>query len=190
MTKFGTWTGGAYITSTSSLRSGGVWPSLGATSNDQHFMMGKSNSTADTYGHSYFQVANDLDVNDFAGLSETSDGLRSSGNMPPHGGGIASNNPSAVAMAFGTTVFNNSLTGFSLRAPILNLFFFRESSVVSNRMTVRGVLPNAGFLNITNLNPEELTDSDWRVFPLISKTGDNVVAPITGSLGLAYRQIA
>lgn len=195
MTKVGVWTGGAYLTSTSARRNASTpfqWWDLDDVQfgDGNYFMQARlANTSGAIWGKSYFQVANNANFSDFVPLgSLDTGGVTGSGNCPPHRG-ISQGSTFAGEIQFGTSLFRVAPSTSNLRSPILPLMFFVESSSITGRYEMRGYLENSGYINIANIAPETLTNTDWRVIPLVQKTGSNLTASLSDNVGIAYKEI-
>ena len=55
---------------------------------------------------------------------------------------------------------------------------------------VAGVVPGVRMCNISELNAKEIINTNWQTYPVVQKIGVSNVAPISDSLGFAYERIA
>jgi hypothetical protein len=69
------------------------------------------------------------------------------------------------------------------------LWVYDNRSGGSLRNIPVGTIPNARILNITNISPEAIVETDWVVFPQFQKTGDAFAAPESGLHGVAYKKV-
>lgn len=193
MNKIGTWTGGAYLTGNNQRIFNGVWNNIDSslTNSQQNIFMCRLNAGPNsTYGGSFFRVDNAGSTNDFQAVCGPTNSINASCNMPPNFGFSSPDiTPSVAAIPYGHTIFRASPNTFNLRTPILPIFFFRQSSVVTSSVNMYGQVPNIGFFDITNITPGALLDGSWRAFPLVQKAGDNTQATVTGQYGVAYKEI-
>ncbi|TEI44613.1 hypothetical protein IPC632_24830 [Pseudomonas aeruginosa] len=79
----------------------------------------------------------------------------------------------------------NSQNGRSVIVPANALV---ASSGQSGPFYQLGYVANAGAINITNLNPKEVVNTDWMVFPIQQKNGPSTNYINSQNYGLAYRK--
>ena len=76
------------------------------------------------------------------------------------------------------------------RTPLLpGVMRMRES--VSGLLRVAGTIPHIAILKMSNdMNPKDIINSDWQVFPLTCRTGgDKTLASSSYEFALAYRRV-
>lgn len=83
-----------------------------------------------------------------------------------------------------------SLTGVSAiahRTPLIPIYcFLLETN--DDLYWPAGVIPGVTECRLDILNPQEITNDDWQVFPLCEKDGNEQNGPNTEKFGLAYRR--
>lgn len=195
--KFGTWTGGEfltgemfYMTAAYSAASGfqDYWAVPGGYG-QMSFCTGYhySYSTLGFFGYVYHPVNSYGDHRDFAAIA---------------GGAISSSAPWFNQRARFQGCYTDASAGDSLiqvlmqRSP--NAFNERTAlfptyltlyDEVSQRYILAGHVEGVRHARIDLLTPKETIEVEWDVYPHSQKTGDQLVAPISGNFGLAYRRV-
>lgn len=88
----------------------------------------------------------------------------------------------------GRPLLDNSPNKFNGRAVLVPINFVQASSFDSGPYYQLGTVANARVVNIANLNPKEMVNTDWMVFPVSQKRGPGTVYVNSGDYGLAYRK--
>ena len=190
VTKFGTWSGGQYLTaqshrsysttvgwslvssasyvfdaeSSDTVRAGAVYFPINSNGNNTDFVMECANFTSFTERSCKFASIGDDDLDDIASGYRQLEGL------------------SGILLWATPNSVNN-------RAPIIPVYLtIREPA--TNNVIVAGHVPNVGVIRVDNIQPREIVDVEWQVYPHVRKAGADFVAPITGRTGMAYKRIA
>lgn len=88
----------------------------------------------------------------------------------------------------GRQLIDNSPNKTNGRAVLVPINFVQASSADNGPYYQLGTVLNARVLNIANLNPKEMVNTDWMVFPVSQKNGPGSVYVNSGNYGLAYRK--
>jgi len=79
---------------------------------------------------------------------------------------------------------------FNQRAMLIPMYVLSTDEFINPGQTnFAGFIPSVKYLDIELLNPKDIVDVNWRVYPYCSKEGDPFTAPITANHGLAYRRV-
>lgn len=78
------------------------------------------------------------------------------------------------------------------RAPLIPITIAEGSSITQSAGTLGpwyqlGHIPNVAMVNVRNLNPKDIVNTDWMVFPIQQKNGNGVTYLNSQNLGYAYR---
>lgn len=104
---------------------------------------------------------------------------RSTGGSYAWSTGLASNG--------GRPLVEASPNAFNGRSVLVPINIVQSSSGVVGPYYQLGTVGNARFLNIANLNPKEMVNTDWMVFPLSQKNGPGTSYINSANYGIAYR---
>jgi hypothetical protein len=182
--KFGTWTGGEYLT-------GGWHDSINAGSYRDAFsgfhtrpFEDDNNSSLNTI-HTYVRTAGAVAAADFVPMSSVQV-------SPYHGmfvgiyhGGVY------LKTAFYARLIRHAPNDATNRTPLFpGMLRLRESA--SNLYHLAASIPYVAFLKMSSdMNPKDIIDTDWQIFPITQRTGGNAVtAPLSFEYALAYRRVA
>lgn len=94
---------------------------------------------------------------------------------------------SATANNYGRVLVNNSPNAFNGRAVLAPVNFLQGSSGTSGPYFQMGTVSNIRILNIANLNPRDIVNTEWMVFPLSQKNGPGITHINSGVWGVAYK---
>lgn len=181
--KFGSWTGGQYTTawySSSYTVSGDVGYNF--VSGCVPFEGSVANSSAYA-GFVYNPVGSFGDYRDFAEI----------GSVVNNQGAFFSTIGQATASS---TVYNNILVGplfwvgynaINARAAMFPQYLRLYDSALAS-CWIGGYVDHVRAVNMDAIDPKQIVETEWEVFPVIQKYGDKTVAPITGVTALAYRR--
>lgn len=160
VTKFGTWTGGHYTAVTNTAYTSSSFYNNTTYSGHSWLFTGGSASGLSTSNQDYSMMYVPYDGKDYALVSGTSNvtgygALTTTGFTPGVYDRFVSHSPSA---------YNN-------RSPGLPVFFFLRDNMSggSNLRMPLGYVPGIRLINIRNLNPKDVINTDWMVFPMQSK---------------------
>lgn len=87
----------------------------------------------------------------------------------------------------GRPLVDASPNAFNGRSVLVPINIVQGSSWTTGPYYQLGTVGNARFINIANLNPKELVNTDWMVFPLSQKNGPGTTYINSGNYGIAYR---
>lgn len=87
----------------------------------------------------------------------------------------------------GRPLVQASPNAFNGRSVLVPINIVQSSSGTSGPYYQLGTVGNARFLNIANLNPKEMVNTDWMVFPLSQKNGPGTTYINSANYGIAYR---
>lgn len=87
----------------------------------------------------------------------------------------------------GRDLVANSPNSFNGRSVLVPINIVQASSGDTGPFYQLGTVGNARFLNVANLNPKEMVNTDWMVFPLSQKNGPGTTYINSGNYGIAYR---
>jgi len=199
ITKIGTFTGGAFLQATDDLQSVGVWEGyqqVGGNSprNNNALFSTRGVTSAFLYANyvRHHTTGGTLDFMRFGGQDSLGDQNFGCGSLPPMAGSIG-NFVSIVdvndcQLNYWARPFHAAPSPTTLRSPIFVPYVFRQDSATLRARCI-GFVENFGAVNMSSLNPKDLVNTDWRVFPLGQKSGDNTVGPVTGIYGYAFKEI-
>lgn len=88
----------------------------------------------------------------------------------------------------GRPLLDVSPNAFNGRATLIPFNFVQASSGDSGPYYQLGTVGNARAVNIANLNPKEVINTDWMVFPISQKNGPATVYINSANYGIAYQK--
>jgi hypothetical protein len=199
ITKFGTWTGGEFLTGeqfymwiaySSSQGFSTTWNSIASSYGVQSFPWGYQTQYPDYMAYVYNPVNSYGDYRDFAPTIGGS-------THPPASGAY---NYSQRAQFHG--VYQDSASGNSLiqqlmyRSPnawnnrtALFPTYLTLYDEVSQRYILSGHVEGVRHIRMDLIDPKETVEVEWDVYPHYQKSGDQMVAPISGPFGLAFKRV-
>ena len=209
MDKFGTWTGGEYLTAAFN-------PTVETSPLPAHFNYITANSNNRIFGEwepttNSSQRPNNKGTNPVEAVGGFTNTVKSfvryekSGNNGDDFAPMGYNNTAAgfsqqatmslpqqvaedASYMYSTLLLASSNT-FNNRAPMYPMYCkMQNNDNVADTRFLAGHVAGCRVLNIKNLTPKEIVNTDWQVFPVVSKNGDWTVGSDTGDLGLAYRR--
>lgn len=158
MTKWGTWTGGAYF-DTSFTSTASTQLNQPAAGTHSWLFDGRSGSSAPGYG----LVRVQFNDKEFARVGVS------------NGGAAVVTYNRVFATGFAQGVYDefianspNAINNRSAGVPVM-LFLNDDIAGGTNLLTPLGFVPGIRLINIKNLNPKDLVNTDWMVFPMQSK---------------------
>jgi hypothetical protein len=196
--KFGTWTGGEFLTGESiymynaySVANGfqASWNSVITNYGSMAFDNGYNSGyyVNGLFSYVYHPVNSYGDNRDFAMI---------------RGGAVSAGVPDYNQRARFQGCYYDGSSGDSLIQPLMyrspNSFNQRAGlfptylmlyDEVSQRWLLAGHVEGVRHLRIDLLTPKETIEVEWDIYPHYQKTGDQMVAPISGPFGLAYRKV-
>lgn len=192
MDKFGTWTGGEFITSsylhwqtgwnqTNDEWTGGI-SSYGAIPFNQGNI---SSGTNKGTGFVYFPQSSMGDYRDWAPIGSTVTSSQRAYSVCPHEVPGTSYDIFHEPMEILIYCSPNSFNG---RAALFPTYFFLLQASTSTRYAMLGHVDNVKILNMLSIDPKETIELEWDVYPIFQKAGDPAVAAVTGNVALAYKR--
>ncbi|PHR58712.1 MAG: hypothetical protein COA47_09915 [Robiginitomaculum sp.] len=196
ITKFGAWSGGEYITAGSYQRN---------SSSTNPFV---SNSTsfpfADDYGQGHAAGVGAGFTNACQGFLRYVQTGTNNDDFAPMGTVKINNQRCRMSGNFLSTqdfsVMNNELLRSSpnqanLRAALFPMHvrvrdYTANSPASRDAYFIGGVIPGVRVCNMLELNPYEIINTNWQVFPVVQEDGDLTIAPISLTEAFAYERIA
>jgi len=179
LTKYGTWTGGAFMLGSESAPA----YTNDSSFNQSHYLVGSPGGTqllGDYASHVYIPFGSRNYGTFWGGLNAVQDqttvNLHAFGNTVEMANSILRDQPNA---------FNNRATGVRMEVFLADNVVYGGNT---NLWLPIGYVPNLRAINITNLNARDVVNNDWMVFPLQSKTGIANVASNTFGYGWAVKQ--
>jgi hypothetical protein len=179
--KFGTWTGGEYTTAWYST-SWSDYPPVGyGFSNGTVPFEGGSNNSAYS-GFVRYPYDPHGDYRDWAkiGSSEVDNQLARFMTL-------GSVSPSVYNSVLSGPLFWCGANSINQRAAMVPQYLQLHHEGM-NSLFLAGYVDHVKFLNMEVITPKDIVETEWEVFPLIQKSGDMTVAPVTENLALAYRR--
>lgn len=182
--KFGSWTGGEYVTAQGSYKKIGEvfysWDSVNVYAG--LLFDGGANANFSTIirvaGYVRHLIgAPSGDANEFARL-----------------GNVIRNNQRCQMVSakgvFEILVETCGPIGFNLRAPLFPVYVFLLDTV-TGRSWFAGYVSGARVLNIQNISSATIVENDWISFPMVQREGgDNTLSPLSQYWGVAYKRVA
>jgi hypothetical protein len=186
--KYGTYTGGEYLTCTDISRVLNGIHNFNYIAN-QYIWAENTGGNGSLYTGYIRYSRGGLDKDDFSPLGNGVNNI--SGGNPQNAKGIV--NPGHAdstpgdGVGFCGAIFSCSPNAANLRSPLIPIYIrLRDVSSVSSQYHLAGYPEGVRMINIKELDPKEIVDNDWQVFPLAQKLGDSSVAAISNKLALAY----
>lgn len=195
-TKYGTWTGGDFLAGTHvyiAYYSGSTgWPSTNLYAYmslpfNAYSGIRYNSDTASGFGHIYWPQRSQGDNKDFCPNCAAT--LTDTNLYHQHFNGSIH---VFTTGTFNDVLYNNSKNVFNQRNVIGgNLIFANDSTVQDStaRFIIAGAVKNYRPILLTGLNPEDIVDVSWDVYPISMKGGDSMTYPNTGDFGVAIKRI-
>lgn len=192
--KFGTWTGGEFVTGSYMYTngwytSGGYWYStIGNYGSNPFAEYGINNGTNYGAGYTYYPQGSFGDYRDWAvmGTSTLVNNQRSRLGAPYY---IQTNalylfnyNLIDILLYCSPNTFNSRTALFPTY-----LHLYDQSSL---RYHLLGHVDSVKVLNMELIDPKETIELNWDVYPIFQKAGDASVATVSGNIALAYNKNA
>lgn len=182
VTKYGSWTGGEYLTA-------GAYRGRYVASNWQPWNDSYNNRPFDgmvqngTSYRSYIRTNNSGTATDFSVTGQSSE------NLPTMFVGIYDNGNYGRQSIFTRLLRDSPNTTTGRVALFPGLVRLHDS--VSGLKRLAGVIPHVAFLRMPlDMNPKDIINTDWQVFPLHARTGvDTTQYSSSEQYALAYRRI-
>jgi len=93
-----------------------------------------------------------------------------------------------LAPTVGRPLISASPNAANGRAALVPIALVQASSGTTGPFYQLGYVGNACLLNIANLNPKEMVNTDWMVFPISQKNGPATTYINSANYGIAYRK--
>ena len=196
MTKYGTWTGGEYLTASSCRRQDTSAPY------EYQYQVQNSNSFPFPYnGGSSHNAVNTGGVSSGFNLScrsmirNVTVGTPSSLDFATAGEilnqqqsrffGVfdeasTSPEPYTFVITHGANSFNQRASSYPMYAQL------QDISTTSHLFRFAGILPGVRMISTKNIVPKEIVDTNWQVFSASQKDGDDQISGLSGSIGITY----
>lgn len=137
------------------------------------------------FGHASVGAAGQLNANGHSGH------IRTPVAGPVACLGVGLTPPYAIATGMadnaGRPLIDVSPNTFNGRSVLVPINIVQGSSGTTGPYYQLGTVGNARFLSIANLNPKEMVNTDWMVFPISQKNGPGTTYINSGNYGIAYR---
>lgn len=196
--KFGAWTGGQYLTGETCYMANAYNAASGFGTTWNTFISNYAQMAFDTgYAQSYYSQGHVGYVyNPVNSYGDNRDFALIRGTTPVSG------TPDYYQRARFQGCYQDSASGDSLiqrlmhRSP--NSFNQRSGlfptyltlyDQTSQRYLLAGHVEGVRHVRIDLLTPKETIEVEWDIYPHYQKTGDHMVAPVSGNFGLAYRRV-
>lgn len=199
LTKVGVWAGGAYMMANNFQQGGAtVWRDLTDGSHSAATMIFSARTASSNQGGGCYVRYNTggLDNSDFSQLGaydNPSDGslLAASGTIPPnHNSTRFSTGVGTLFVDMYRSMLDASPSEGTFIAPLLPVMMLRQHSIGNEGAVVPlGHVPNIASINLTQLADKDIVNTDWRVFPLCTQSGDGSTATFTSHYGVAFKEI-
>ena len=197
ITKFGTWTGGEYLTAGSYQGISSSTRTFSSSNSSIPFAdtegSGHNSGTSAGFNQScqgymrYLQTGSNGD--DFAPI-----GSITLNNQRVRMGSLFAPKATQDVNMFSSLLFDSPNQG-NLRTALFPMYtrvrdYDANIPATLDAYFIGGVVPGVRLCNVSNLNPKEIVNTNWQVYPMVQKFGDSDIAPISGDVGLAYERIA
>ena len=185
ITKNGNWGGGAFVTG-SSIKDGSLsFPAeadLISGYNQYPFM------TYSTMGNT--------GVTSQTGIGHVRSDTNGAGRICPMGWNSIASSPNTdivYCLAWvsneGRRLINASPNTYNGRAVIMPITLLQATTAATGPYFQLGHVPNAGVVNMTNINPKDVVNSDWMAFPIGQKNSTAGTVYINSQMyGMAYKK--
>lgn len=196
ITKFGTWTGGEYLTAGSYQRITSNTRQY-TTSDTQlpftdiqgqgHSPGGGSGFTSDCAGF-VRQEQTGTSEDDFAPM-----GILPINNQRARMGNLVVPSANQTNSIFSALLFDSPNQG-NLRSALFPMYvrlrdYNANTPASLDAYFIAGVVPGVRMCNVAQFNAKEIVNTNWQTYPVVQKFGDSDVAPVSGDLGFAYERI-
>jgi hypothetical protein len=188
--KFGTWTGGEFVTgahmsTTAWNAGGGYWRSEINNYGCSPFNEGQcSHATYNGLGYVYYPQGSYGDYRDFAPTSlSLFQNQRARMGVPWR---IETNTTYLYNYNLIDILLYCSPNTFNSRAALFPTYLHLYDQT-SQRYHLLGHIENVKVLNMELLDPKDIVELEWDVYPFFQKVGDNAVSTISGNIALAYK---
>lgn len=199
LTKVGVWVGGAYLMA-NNFQTGGItnWLDLTDSSNGAATMIFSARTASPNQGGGCYvrYDTGGLDQSEFTQLNRadstvTGSRLAASGTIPPNNNAITfSSSVGTLYVDMYRPLLDASPSESTFIAPLLPVMLLRQHSIGNEGAVVPlGHVPNIASINLTQLSDKDLVNTDWRVFPMCSQSGDGTVATFSSHYGIALKEI-
>lgn len=189
VTKFGTWTGGEYLSVNGSYWHNGIeygdwiYQRLNVLFNGPN-----SNLSSLTFGAQYVRHIVGTQYDDYRDFARIGD--------------VTVDDQQALMMnksyhdqynegGFSYYLIEDaSPIAYNVRSPLVPIYV-RILDQPTGRWRLAGYVSYASILNVSVLTGETIVENDWIVFPMIQKTGgDTALSPLSENWGVAYKRVA
>lgn len=188
--KFGTWTGGEFVTGSHMhtsgwYQTGGYWyDTIGSYGSNPFAEYGINYSSTNGQGYVYFPQGSYGDYRDWAPLTTNIvNSQRARLGAPWY---IQTSTSFLYNYNLMDVLLYCSPNTFNSRAALFPtyLHLYDASSL---RYQLLGHVENVKVLNMELLDPKETIELEWDVYPIFQKAGSAAVATVSGNIALAYK---
>lgn len=177
LTKNGTWTGGTFVTGSCQSTNAGL----------------PYTQLLNGYNTFPFAAGGDVGVPNvsFAATMHFRSSINGAGRTAILGATNQSGMDAGWGTAFATNMGRDLLSGPNAvngRAIIVPVNVVQATSGTSGPYYQLGNVPNAGMVNIANLDPKAVVNTDWMLFPIGQKNGSGAVYIDSGNYAMAYKK--
>lgn len=169
--KNGNWVGGEFVTGLSNQGPGTVWTASLAVMPFGAIAIGSTNTQGLLRGHVRCE-------------------LSPIGTSPLDGANTNSTKAYFTGLApnCGRILLNRSPNAMNGRAVLVPINLVHGANDASGPYYQLGFVPNACFVNMRDINPKEMVNNDWMVFPMSQKNGPGSPYLNSETIGLAYKK--
>lgn len=190
ISKFGTWTGGEYLSCTYLiLRNPSFQTDYQYLNFTNVHLFDEQNSNSVQNSYIRRTVDGLLTENDFAPFGTSTNSIPGGFFNDVKGTMNSNNSVTSPGDGFGYegVLFVNSPSAANFRSPLLPIYIYgRDITTTAIQYHLMGIVEGIRWINIKELDVKTIVDNDWRVYSESQKAGDVTVAPIAANIGLAY----
>lgn len=86
-------------------------------------------------------------------------------------------------------LFKTSPNATTLRTMLIPIYIRISYELDTSLVHLAGHIPSAKYLNIQAIDPKEVVDVNWKVYPYTAKFGDTTNEPVSDNHGIAYKRV-
>lgn len=90
---------------------------------------------------------------------------------------------------FTWALFKMSPNTTTLRTMLIPIYMRVSYELDDSLVHLAGHIPSAKYLNIQAIDPKEVVDVNWKVYPYTAKFGDTTNEPVSDNYGIAYQRV-
>lgn len=197
VTKFGTWTGGQFLTA-ETLNMGPAytvangfaddWGSVIVSYSNMAFDHGYHGSYIPSgyHGFVYNPVNSYGDQRDFAPINNSTSASAPYYSQRARFEGVYHHSTSGSSLL--QYPMTRSPNAFNGRAALFPTYLLLYDPILQKDV-LSGHVEGVRHVRITDITPKETVEVDWDIYPHRQKSGDKFVSPISNHFGLAYRRV-